>query len=279
MIILLILTDPLINNTILVPVNLSPIIRELLLHKEKLVIPEFGTFSVIHHPAEISSKTNLLIPPSKEILFDPSRKSGDDSLAELIMKRAHVTKDEALEAIGSFIHGMENQVAARGSAFIEGLGNLTRNEAGSLNFEPLPELINLTGAFGLPRINIPAPKVAFTPPPPRKKIQWWIPAAAVLGLAGLFLVLRFTGVFKQDSRERTMDTIGGEQTTEPDRIVFGNRAGEYGDSSLESVSKQIDEHTDREKALMYEETEKTTDEKPAPAISRPAVPAPKPKPR
>lgn len=233
--------------------NLSPVIRELLLHKEKLVIPDFGTFAVIHHPAEISNKTNLLIPPSKEIVFDPAVKSGDDTLAELVMKRYSLTREEALEAIGEFIRSTEDQVTSSGSALIEGLGNLTRDNTGNMTFTPVTELINLTGAFGLPTINIPLPRVVHKPPPSRKASRWWIPASIVVVVAGLFLAVQYTTLLDPVTGGKDLESIFSGKKEEPDRIVFGNRVTGDRDSVRDAVSRQIDEHTAREKALMYEE--------------------------
>jgi nucleoid DNA-binding protein len=234
-------------------VNLSPVIRELLLHKEKLVIPEFGTFSVIHHPAEISTKTNLLIPPSKEIVFDPAVKSGDDALAELIMKRHSLSREKALEAIGVFIQLTEDQVTSSGSALIEGLGTLTRNDAGNMTFKPVTGLGNLTGAFGLPTINIPLPRAVHKPPPSRKTKRWWIPAAVVVIAAGLFLVLQYTTLLDFVTGGKGLENIFTGNKEEPERIIFGNRVTGDRDTALDAVSQQIDEHTAREKALLYEE--------------------------
>jgi len=259
-------------------VNLSPVIRELLLHKEKLVIPEFGIFSVIHHPAEISNKTNLLIPPSKEIVFDPAVKSGDDSLAELIMKKYNLTRDEAQEAIGDFIRSTESQVTSAGSALIEGLGNLTRDDAGDMIFKPLAELINLTGAFGLPTINIPLPRVVQTSSPSKKTKRWWIPAAVLVAAACLFLVLRFTSLLDSFTGGKVLESIIAEKKGKPDRIVFGNRVTGDSDTALDAVSRQIDERTAREKALLYEEGKENPEVvKPAPEVKIPAVTVPETK--
>jgi len=265
--ILLILTSSLVTISIVAIVNLSPIIRELLLHNEKLVIPGFGALITLNHPAAINKATNILVPPSKEILFDARQKYDDGQLAAIIMKRFKLSETEAMEAISNFVHSLEEQINTQGTALIEGIGNLNKGQSGNLAFQPHADFLNLTGVFGLTKFEIPVP-ASSNPPEVRERIpepsnieekgerrKWWIPAAILLVLTGLFSLVYFTGLFNRFVTAENRNKNGLKVSENPDRIVFGGRTPAEKDTMQEMISKQLDESTTRGRALSYEKSQ------------------------
>jgi len=250
-------------------VNIPPIIRELLLHHEKVVIPGFGTFSIVHRPAELSKTTGILLPPSKVILFDNREQTDDELLSGFIVRRYSLQKAEAMQSIAGFVNSVEKLLESKGGALLEGMGNLSRDKSGEVHFQPLEELLGKANLFGLPKLDIPvsrpASPVEFSPKPVQapvtisrtKRRAWWIPAAFVALLAGLSALVYFTGLYER-FQKRNAETVLAPQAGDPtDRLVFGNRTDTETDTLQEKVSKELDKRTAREKALMYKEPEST----------------------
>ena len=87
--------------------NIALIIRDLLLHNEQLVIPGFGTLRIIHKPARISKTTQVLLPPSKEIVLDTQQKQGDNLLFLTIKKKSGLSESETGEVLRKFLHQLK----------------------------------------------------------------------------------------------------------------------------------------------------------------------------
>ena len=158
-----------------------------MLRNEQLVIPGFGTFKIIHRPAQISKTTQVLIPPAREIVFDSQLKSGDNQLILSIKKKHGLSEAETSESLKKYILQIDEEIRSTGSVIMEGLGKIKKDNAGSLTFEPLPELLNPGGVFALPKIEIPVTvkkeiartvtehKKTLPRPEVRRRINWWIP--------------------------------------------------------------------------------------------------------
>lgn len=235
-----------------------------MLHNEQLVIPGFGTLRIIHKPARISKTTQVLLPPSKEIVFDTQQKQGDNLLFLTIKKKSGLSESETGEALRKFLHQLEDEIRTGDSTMLEGLGRLIRDKSGNLKFEPLDDLLNLTGVFALPKLEIklpgitesvkPAPVPVETPSlPVTRKKRWWIPAAIIFILAVLASVIYYTGMFTgRPDITQTRDTLVSG-TGNPNRIVFGSRDSAKDDSLKEYIRHQLEERTARENALRLNE--------------------------
>jgi nucleoid DNA-binding protein len=244
-------------------VKIALIIRDLLLHNEQLVIPGFGTLKIIRKPARISKTTQVLLPPSKEIVFDTQQKQGDNLLFLTVKKKSGLSESDTGEVLRKFLHQLEDEIRTGGSTMLEGLGRLILDKSGNLKFEPLDDLLNLTGVFALPKLEIKLPgiKESVKPPVPvetpslpvTRKKRWWIPAAIIFILAVLASVIYFTGMFTgRPDVTQTRDTLVSGMGN-PNRIVFGSRDSAKDDSLKEDVRHQLEERTARENALRLNE--------------------------
>jgi nucleoid DNA-binding protein len=276
--ILLILTNfgcSLINQ---IPVNISPLIRELLLIHEKIVIPGFGTFTLSHRPAEINKTTGFVNPPSKDILFDDRKKTDDGELAGSIMQKHQLTREEAAKSINLFVKSAEEQLRLAGTTTIEGIGYLGRDKSGKYSFKPMKELVSRINIFELPKLDIPVTRTVtprtinpkpYVPPvvtDTEEKRRWWIPLTIVAVLAGLSALVYFTGLYQRFTSREPVVLVSSDDSDEEERLVFGNRDSSGTDTAQERISRELDQRTAREEALLYEEAEK----KPAEVIERPA---------
>jgi nucleoid DNA-binding protein len=271
-------------------VNISILIRDLLLRNEQLVIPGFGSFKIIHRPAQISRTTQVLLPPAREIVFDGQLKSGDNQLLLSIKKKYGLSEAETSEALKKYILHLEAEIRSNDLVVMEGLGKIKRETNGSLTFEPITELLNPGGVFALPNIEIPVPgkrdipkavpKQLKTLPVPevRKRRNWWVPAIAVIFLSAVIFVSYLTGLITHipgtSTKKETVVVKGSDQN----RIVFGSKGGIKKDTTMdttrEAISRQLDKRTERENALRIEDDQKKTNEpvKRTPEI-KPTVPA------
>jgi nucleoid DNA-binding protein len=248
----------------LLSVNIPPIIRELLLRHEKSVIPGFGTFSIVHRPAELNKSTGVLLPPVKAILFDHLEKTDDGQLTDLLTRKQQVKKSEAVASVAAFIKSIEGQLSSKGKAYLKGIGDLILDKAGNYSFKPEEELLGKVNMFGLPRLDIPVarPAAAYSPAPAvdvptvmarRRKIgRWWIPATLALVVIGLVAVVYLTGLYEKFRTQGQDIVINSGQHEDSGRLIFGNRA-DTTDTLQEKISRELENRTDREQALRYEE--------------------------
>lgn len=271
-------------------VNISLIIRDLLLRNEQLVIPGFGSFKIIHRPAQISRTTQVLIPPAREIVFDSQLKSGDNLLLLSIKKKHGLSETKTSEALKKYIHHIEEEIRLTGSVMMEGLGKIQRNSSGSLTFEPITELLNPGGVFALPKIDIPVTekreitrtvtehRMTLPRPEIRRRRNWWIPAIAVIVLAMIISVSYFSGLITHFPGTTPKEETGIVKSKGQNRIVFGNKANTQKDTTKdtvrEAISRQLDQRTERENALRFEDEQKKVNEavKETPQI-KPTIPA------
>jgi nucleoid DNA-binding protein len=257
-------------------VNISLIIRDLLLRNEQLVIPGFGAFKIIHRPAQISKSTQVLIPPAREVVFDSQLKSGDNQLLLAIKKKHGLSEAETGEALKKYILHIEEDIRSTGAVMMEGLGKIKRDKTGNLNLEPIPELLNPGGVFALPRIEMPVTekreiirtsaehKKSHPLPEVRRRRNWWIPAIAFAVLAIIISVSYITGLITHipgiaDKKETVI-----VKSKAQNRIVFGNKANTQKDTlkdtTREAISRQLDQRTERENALRFENEQKKANE-------------------
>ncbi len=269
------------------PVNISPLIRELLLLHEKIVIPGFGTFTVSRRPAEINKTSGIVSPPSKDILFDERKRTDDGELAGYIMEKQQLSREEATKSITLLVKSAEEQLRLAGTTTIEGIGYLGRDKAGKYSFKPMKELVSRLNIFELPKLDIPvAPAVTprtITPKPyvppvvtdSEERRRWWIPVAIVVVLIGLSALVYFTGLYQRFTSHEPVVLVSTSDSTEDDRLVFGNRDSSGTDTAQERISRELDQRTARDEALLYEEAKNKpveTIEKPAPEPVSPGVP-------
>lgn len=247
--------------------NISSIIRELLLYHAKAVIPEFGAFTIGHKPAELDKTTGILSPPSREVQFNDMIKTDDGQLSNYLLRKHQLNKEEAVKAISGFVRSINNQLSAEGTAFIEGIGSLSSGKPGKLIFYPLEELLSKINIVELPKLDIlAAPSVTqlVTRQEPMasgikaravRKRKWWIPAAIVFLLVGLSALIYLTGLYKTLLPGIKTTLTASADSGQTDRLVFGNRTDAETDTLQDRISRELDNRTARQEALQYKESE------------------------
>jgi nucleoid DNA-binding protein len=273
-------------------VNISPLIRELLLQHEKVVIPGFGTFAISQRPAEINRNTGIIQPPSREILFDEKKHIGDGKLEDYVTKKQLLSREEATKAISLFVKSTQEQLRLSGNATIEGIGYLGRDKTGRYSFKATKELLGKVNIFDLPKLEIPVTQTTkprtitpkpYVPPaviPTEDRRKWWIPVALVVLLLGLSAIFYFTGLYKNFTSRKPVALVLSDDTGQDARLVFGNRNSSETDSMKDQIGRELDKRTAREEALLYEDSQREPPDTKEETITKPAQPAvlPAPKP-
>ena len=70
-------------------------ISELLFLHDCVIMPEFGGFVGNQKSAQLNKSTGALIPPSKQILFNPNLKTNDGLLIAHIANQEGITQNMA----------------------------------------------------------------------------------------------------------------------------------------------------------------------------------------
>jgi nucleoid DNA-binding protein len=257
-------------------VNIIPVIRDLLLKNQKVIVPGFGSLVIVNTPAQLNKTVRTIVPPKMSIRFEKSIKDDDGSISGYLVRRLKIDNDKAEQIIRDFTDKNEESLRQNGFIKWEGLGTLKR-EAGDIPvFEPASELLRRISLFELPSINIPqvekteetrkpAPEpIVHTPRPVReipaavpviehpKKRTWWIPVTVVVLLAALLLPVYLTGNLDMLFSDFTGLFVKKEKPVK-EKLVFGNPVDAGNDTAVQDISKKLDEQVDRDKAFAYEE--------------------------
>lgn len=127
--------------------KLNEYIRDILLFKEKVVIPGLGSIMVERTPARIKGKK--LLPPSVNVAFDPVLKTDDGVLAARLSEGEGLELEEARQRVLEYTDEILFSLN-KGEAFhIESLGTLSLDESSSILFSPDSSLDLNFDSFGL----------------------------------------------------------------------------------------------------------------------------------
>jgi cell division protein FtsN/nucleoid DNA-binding protein len=269
-------------------VNISHIIRELLLHNQQAVVPGFGTFLIQHHPARLNKVTHVLTPPSAEIRFNNEQQSDDGQLSRYLVQKLKLNETEAREAIDQFLKTANDHFRDKGTFLLEGIGLITREKSGRINFKPDTEMVKRANMFELPKLDIPvertvSPGVVIEQPMKRStftgrnKRRRWILAVIIALLIGLSAVVYFAGMYESFMTGHKTKASNAVKNENPDKLVFGNQVATDSnrieiDTLREKISRELDRRTARENALLYKEDETKPAEEIKNAVSKPIHP-------
>lgn len=134
--------------------DISNYIQELLFTKQKVVIPEIGTFEMVGKSAHIDGATGTITPPSKTIKFSYNEGADYSILVNHIAKRKHISTANAVKLVYSFSEQLNNRLRNGEEVEIESVGILRVIGAGTIIFLPFSSYSNLGESFGLPTITL-----------------------------------------------------------------------------------------------------------------------------
>ena len=209
--------------------SVNEYLKKLLYQYECVVVPELGAFLTHYQPASFTETSGLYLPPRKRVAFNEALRLDDGILANYLMLHESVTRETAQKTISSFVGDLHRQVAQTGRFELDGIGTFTRNEEGSLQFDPSLRHNFFGESYGMSAISAQAldrqpqlepaleavPVTALGPvlvqdedtvlTPLRRSRPYWQIAAAALLVGSLGVVSYFSVVNPDEPLQSSLD--------------------------------------------------------------------------
>ena len=132
--------------------NVESYISELLFEHDCVIIPAFGGFVARVASANFAKTGNILLPPSKSIVFNKNLSNNDGLLAGYIMQKENATYQQASSIIENFVQHCKHQLETHKRFEISNLGVLYKSTENTILFEQDVRINHNTSAFGLPAV-------------------------------------------------------------------------------------------------------------------------------
>jgi len=190
--------------------NLSQHIIRLLKETDCVIVPDFGGFIANYVPANLDETHRRIMPPGKEILFNPKINKNDGMLTQFVAENEGLTYLQAKQYLQSFRDQAISDLYKGLPVEFEGLGFVKLNHTGAWTFVSSQPKVN-TETFGLPALTLSEKKYSepvltirpqHTISIPGRKNQW-VRVAASVALLVAFSVLPKPGKIPQ--RMQTSD--------------------------------------------------------------------------
>lgn len=110
-------------------------IEYLLLRHDCVVVPGFGAFLNVYHPAYEDPKTGSFMPMTREIRFNSALKHDDGLLADSYARRERIPFAMARDLLRSDVAGLSHALAGDSTVPFGRLGYLQINE-GNVSYQP-----------------------------------------------------------------------------------------------------------------------------------------------
>ncbi|WP_160716559.1 hypothetical protein [Chitinophaga solisilvae] len=204
-------------------------IQEVLFRQRVCVVPQLGTFSIQHFPAQYNASAQTLMPPRDQIIFSQSWQD-DGSLLEWIGLKENLVPSVAQRKMEKYLEELKASLKDGKTLELAGIGKLQGDFTGNVHFyaEELP--INPESLPISPIHRQPATPVAPEPPVPTEPLplqelepvmteeeedtleavtdnsifSWWRATAALAFLLGGLAIWYF--VSRQAPRAETAET-------------------------------------------------------------------------
>ncbi len=134
--------------------NIIRVITDLLINKEKAVVPGLGIFTLNYHPSEIYKFTNRVTPPSRQLQFSEVYDADDNKLFFTLAEEYDTQFDIAKQTVDQWVNTIHNKLNEGNNYLIEGIGTL-RKVDDKLHFESDKNSILFSEAYGLETSQIP----------------------------------------------------------------------------------------------------------------------------
>ncbi len=135
--------------------NINQAIQDLLYDHQCVILPEFGGFVSNYKAAFIHPKKQMVMPPSKHISFNVNLKNNDGLLANFISQKEGISYEVAMDFVSSTIAEYEDELSTHKRLSLDGIGWISVNQEGALEFSPEETHNFLTESFGLHPVFLP----------------------------------------------------------------------------------------------------------------------------
>ncbi len=271
-------------------INLDKYIRELLLQHDCVILPGLGGFVANYKPAEFDPSQKTVLPPSRQILFNPNLVHNDGLLFAHISKETDYGYKEVQAMAEVYFKTIKYEVGKGLKFTIEDLGYFFFNKARKIEFAQESTDNLLLASYGLSYLNYKVfdrslgrsakiyQAVDDTNPIVRqRKIRRWVyTGAAACLLASMILIPVKMGYLNLSSFDlNPVDSFRKEQpvqelvVTSPDTDTQLTET-EIGSTKLEAVSLEPEVGSAKPEAASFEpEAEAAKIEAPAKEFATP----------
>ena len=134
--------------------NIIPLIQELLMNHDCVVVPGFGGFLANFSPARIDKTSSTLHPPRKVLSFNKNLTHNDGLLIGALSAKMNIGYNEARAIVEEQVLNYKRSINNGQAVFFEGIGGFSGNGEGNLQFEPDMTVNYLASSFGLEPIEV-----------------------------------------------------------------------------------------------------------------------------
>ncbi|MBI49052.1 MAG: hypothetical protein CL850_02025 [Crocinitomicaceae bacterium] len=117
-----------------------------------VIIPGFGGFVCNERPAWYDDDKEEMVPPSRDVLFNPKLTHNDGLLAQEIIRSTGLSYSEAMKLAEEEATFIAAELLEGNQVEIQGVGRLYAGEDGVNRFTPDAELVRTLSSFGHSRI-------------------------------------------------------------------------------------------------------------------------------
>ena len=132
---------------------LSKIIKELILDKDRVVLPGLGCFVAEMVPSTFSDKGYTINPPYRKLSFRSKPDIGDE-LIDFYVEANGLDRDVACRILGDFISELRQVIFTKKVVVLPGLGRLRATKENNLFFIPDEDLDIYPAGVGLEPISL-----------------------------------------------------------------------------------------------------------------------------
>ena len=132
---------------------LSKMVKELILEKDKVVLPGLGCFVAEMVPSTFSDKGYTINPPYRRLSFRSKPDMGDE-LIDFYVEANGLDRDVACRILGDFIRELRQVIFTKKVAVLPGLGRLRATKENNLFFIPDEDLDIYPAGVGLEPISL-----------------------------------------------------------------------------------------------------------------------------
>ncbi len=129
-------------------------IKELLIERGKVAIPNLGTFEKVMIPASIDKQKGDMQPPKPNVVFYDKVPEGNTIFCEYVSKQLKITQSEASQKVKEQIDVWKSDLNAGKKVIVEGLGHLQKDKDSKIVFHTKIDAKSFPEFYGLSSINV-----------------------------------------------------------------------------------------------------------------------------
>lgn len=152
-------------------IELDRHIEILLLSNDCVIVPDLGGFMAHYADARYETLEHMFLPPFRTLGFNPQLKMNDSLLVQSYIEAYDISYPEALRRIQNEVDELRQHLETEGMFELNGIGTLSFNDEGSLEFNPCEAGILTPELYGLSSFQMPPLKAEEEPQKPEVQLE------------------------------------------------------------------------------------------------------------